>query len=303
MQIRQAHYLLAVVEHGSFTRAAEELHVSQPALSQQIRQIEEALGIQLLDRSGRTVRPTDFGRIYIEYVRRAVRELDTGRRAVLDVKNLATGSLQLAFTPTFTTYLVGPLIHLFRRRYPGVSVLIDVVSQNDMELALANDIYDLGIAPGAAQSDEIEALTLYEEMLCLIVGPDYEPAIQPTLAATGLNGRALALLSRAFATRKSIDLYLRSNGICPRIVVESNSVDSLIAVVSAGGLATILPEAAGRDVPGLRSVHLSPSISARTVSLLRRRGAYRSVASSEFERLVIEMDWRAVQAGLPIKPI
>ena len=119
MLLRHARYLLAIADHGSFTRAAAELHVSQPALSQQIRQLEETLGAQLLDRSGRMVRPTDAGRVYIDHARRAVREFEAGRRAIHDVEGLERGVLRVAFTPTFTTYLIGPLAQEFYALTPG----------------------------------------------------------------------------------------------------------------------------------------------------------------------------------------
>ena len=81
MILRHIRYLQAVVEHGNFTRAAEALHVSQPTLSQQIKQLEEMVGAQLLDRGGRMVRPTDAGAAYLEYARRALRELEAAQRA------------------------------------------------------------------------------------------------------------------------------------------------------------------------------------------------------------------------------
>jgi LysR family cyn operon transcriptional activator len=87
------------VEHGSFTRAAQALHVSQPALSQQIRQLEEQLGVQLLDRSGKAVRATDAGATYLSHVHRAFREIDAASRAARDVNDLTTGVLRLGFTP------------------------------------------------------------------------------------------------------------------------------------------------------------------------------------------------------------
>ncbi|MEW8564097.1 MAG: LysR family transcriptional regulator, partial [Candidatus Thiodiazotropha sp.] len=79
---RSLRYLLAVAEHHSFTRAAETLYVSQPTLSQQIKQLEESLETQLLDRSGRNVHLTDAGEVYISYARRALGELDAGKRAI-----------------------------------------------------------------------------------------------------------------------------------------------------------------------------------------------------------------------------
>ena len=86
MLIPSVRYLKAVADHGSFTRAAAALHVSQPALSQQIRELEGRMGAQLLDRSGRTVRPTDVGEAYLRHVRRALDELEVGGRAIRDVQ-------------------------------------------------------------------------------------------------------------------------------------------------------------------------------------------------------------------------
>jgi LysR family cyn operon transcriptional activator len=82
MLLRPIHYLKAVADHGSFTRAAATLRVSQPALSQQIREFEERMGVQLLDRTGRTVRPTDAGEAYLRHVRRALDELEVGGRSM-----------------------------------------------------------------------------------------------------------------------------------------------------------------------------------------------------------------------------
>jgi len=86
MLLRHIRYLQAVAEHQNFTRAAEALHVSQPTLSQQIRQLEDLLQVQLLDRSGRTVRVTDAGEAYLRHARRALQDLDAGRRRTQDAR-------------------------------------------------------------------------------------------------------------------------------------------------------------------------------------------------------------------------
>lgn len=104
--------------------APPRLHVSQPALSQQIRQLEAMLEVQLFDRSGRRIRLTDAGEIWLEYARRALRELEEGRRALHDAEDLQHGKLRIAMTPTFTTYMLGLLMEAYYRRYPRVKVLI-----------------------------------------------------------------------------------------------------------------------------------------------------------------------------------
>ncbi|VFT46738.1 DNA-binding transcriptional regulator CynR [Pseudomonas aeruginosa] len=113
MLLRHLRYLLAVAEHRNFTRAAEALHVSQPTLSQQVRQLEEQLRVQLLDRSGRSVRPTDAGELYLLHARRALRELEAAQRAIHEVRDLSRGRLRLGMTPTF---------HLLSGGRPGGSV-------------------------------------------------------------------------------------------------------------------------------------------------------------------------------------
>lgn len=112
MLLRHLTCFLAVAEHRSFTRAATALHVSQPALSQQIRQ-RRAAGRLLFDRSGRQIRLTDSGEVWLTYARRVLQELEEGKRALLDVEDLQRGTLRVAMTPTFTTYFMGPLVAAF----------------------------------------------------------------------------------------------------------------------------------------------------------------------------------------------
>ena len=96
---RSLQYLIAIAEHGSYSRAAEALHVSQPTMSQQIKQLEASLKSPLFNRSGRTVRLTDAGEIFLRHAHRARGELDAGRRAIHAVHNLSRGSLRLGWTP------------------------------------------------------------------------------------------------------------------------------------------------------------------------------------------------------------
>ncbi|ETS31704.1 transcriptional regulator [Photorhabdus khanii NC19] len=133
MLLRHIRYLLAIAEHQSFTRAAEELHVSQPTLSQQIRQLEESLHVQ----------------------------------------DLSRGLLRLAMTPTFTTYFIGHWVERFNARYPGIALIIKEMTQDQIEVALAENQLDLGIAFSAVRSPDIDSEPLFIETLSLIVGQSH----------------------------------------------------------------------------------------------------------------------------------
>lgn len=295
MLIRQAHYLLAVADHGNFTRAASALRISQPALSQRILDLEAELGAQLFDRSGRTVKPTDEGRTYIEHVRRALREIQAGERAMQDIAGALGGTLRVAFLPLFTTHLVGPLMQEFYKRHPRVSVTIDILAQAELEAALVEDRIDVGLAFSDVDSDEIEVERVQDDELCLIVGKQHPMYRRDKVRVPQLKHADLALLSHAFITRAPIDRYFRTNNVRPRIAIEANSADSIIAIVRGAPIATVMPSATARQLPGLKAIPLVPSAGIWTLSVLQRKGAYRSAAS---KGLIAIVKQRRSDAGL-----
>ncbi len=290
LELRHLRYLLAVAERGSFTRAAEDLHISQPTLSQQIRQLERTVGVQLLDRTGRTVRLTDAGEAYAQHARHALRDLAAAERAVHDVQDLSRGHLRLGLTPTFTTYLVGPLTAELHARHPGVTLAVREMPQDRIEAGLLDDDLDLGIAFAGPHLAGIEAAALFTETLSLVTAASGEGAdpLKP-LPVADLADRQLALLSGDFATRTHIDTYFAEHRVSPRIAVEANSIQALTEIVRRTSLATVLPDAVTHDHPHLAPLPLSPALPTRTVTLLRRTDAYRSAAVRAFIRLAREL--------------
>ncbi|MFD7256886.1 transcriptional regulator CynR [Streptomyces sp. NPDC059874] len=291
LELRHLRYLLAVAEHANFTRAAEDLRISQPTLSQQIKQLERTVGAQLFDRTGRTVRLTDAGEVYAHHARRALRDLGAAERAVLDVADLSRGHLRLALTPTFTAYLIGPLAAELHSRHPGITLDVKEMAQDRIEAGLLADELDLGIAFHGAHLPGITATALFIETLGLVVGahlPGAGRQDQP-LSVQDLAERQLALLSGDFATRGHIDAYFATHEVRPRIAVEANSIQALAEVVQRTSLATVLPDAITHDHPHLAPVPLEPALPSRTVTLLCRENAYQSAAARAFTHLTRQL--------------
>ncbi|WP_042422488.1 transcriptional regulator CynR [Streptacidiphilus anmyonensis] len=294
LELRHLRYLLAVAEHGNFTRAAEELHISQPTLSQQIRQLERTLGTQLLDRTGRTVRLTDAGDAFARHARGALRDLAAAERAVHDVQDLSRGHLRLAVTPTFSAYLVGPLTAELHARHPGLTLTVRETTQERIESGLLADEFDLGIAFRGPHLPGVTAEPLFTETLTLVTGAGHRagsPAadLGAPLPVSELAEHRLALLSGDFATRGHIDGYFTRHGVSPNVTVEANSILALTEVVRRAPLATVLPAAVTHDHPHLTPVPLDPPLPTRAVALLERTDAYRSAASRAFTRLTREL--------------
>ncbi|MGW1200126.1 transcriptional regulator CynR [Streptomyces sp. NPDC002536] len=289
LELRHLRYLLAVAEHGNFTRAAEDLHISQPTLSQQIKQLERTLGVQLLDRTGRTVRLTDAGTVYTDHARRALRDLAAAERAVHDVQDLSRGHLRLGVTPTFTAYLIGPLSAELHTRHPGISLTLTETTQDRIETGLLADDLDLGIAFTGTHLPGITPAPLFTETLGLVTGTHHSRTRPEPLPVRALKDEQLALLSGDFATRGHIDAYFTRHRVAPRIAVEANSIQALTEIVQRTGLTTVLPDAITHDHPHLTPVPLDPPLPTRTVALLHREGAYQSSASRAFTRLTHDL--------------
>ncbi|MFP3447655.1 MULTISPECIES: transcriptional regulator CynR [unclassified Pseudomonas] len=289
MLARHIQYFIAVANHRSFTRAAAALHVSQPALSQQVRQLEESLGTTLFDRSGRTTRLTDAGEVYLRYAKRAAQELQEAKRAIDDLGDLSRGSLRVGVTPTFTSYLVGPLVEAFHGRYPNITLVVREIAQEAMEELLLADEVDVGIAFDNGHHLDLEAQALLVETLALVVGKQHPLATTASIGLEALNSESLILLSAEFATREQIDSYCRQHNIRPHVQVEANTISALIEVVSRTTLSTLLPATIAQAHEQLVAIELDQQRLQRTAVLMQRRGVYQTAAARAFVELAMKV--------------
>lgn len=290
---RSIRYLMAVATHQSFTRAAEVLYVSQPTLSQQIKQLEDLLDVQLLDRSGRAVRLTAAGEVYLHHARRALGELDAAKRAIHELNDLSRGSIRLGMTP-ITDYLTTTLLEQFNARYPGITVSTLEMPQDAIKDALAEDRVDIGIAFSSTlsteqSSDEIDSNVLFSETLNLTVGKDHRLAGQNRpLSKHALEQEPLVLFNTDYELRRHIDLYCHDHGIRLPIAIEATSLSVIVEIVRLGRLATILPVTIACAQHGLHSIALLPELPHHTVSLICRKGAHKSPACYAFAEMAAE---------------
>lgn len=288
MIYRHILYFIAVAEHQGFTRAATALHVSQPALSQQIKQLEEIVGATLFDRSGRHTRLTDAGEIFLRYARNSLQSLDEGKRAIHDVEDLSRGSLKIAVTPTFNAYFIGPLVAEFYARFPNITLQLHEMSQDKIEELLVNDELDVGIAFSDVHSADIEVQPLLQETLALVVANHHPLASHQSIALDQLNEEKLILLSGGFATREQIDTHCRQSGLHPHVIMEANSISAVLDVVRRTSLSTLLPAAIATQDDKLTAISLSPHLLERTAVLMQRKGAWKTAAARAFISLAEE---------------
>lgn len=284
MELRHIRYFVAVAEAEHFTRAAEGLHVSQPTLSHQIKQLEEELGAPLFDRIGKRIRLTPAGEVFREHARRILREVDSARAAIAEVEGLARGSLAVGAVQTVHAYLIPPTVARFSADNPAIGVQVRELAAGEIERQLSEGSLDVGVGFAPPAAAEIEAEPLFDEDLVLVVAEQHRLARRRRMRLAELDGERLVLLSPEFCTRRLVDESFREAGVAPRVPVEMNAIEGILEMVRGSGAATILPALAlsNGNANGLRAVALSDPAPRRSVGLLWLRGAYRSTAARAF---------------------
>ena len=286
MEIRQLRYFLDIAQTEHLTQSAQNLFVTQSTLSHGLRQLELELNIPLFDRLGRGLRLSQAGAAFRVHAARALQEIEAGRMALADMTSLQSGTLTVGVIPTFLHTLVPATVAAFSMLYPRVNIVVRDLRAGPIEEQLVEGQIDVGIAFYPAERDEIETEPLFKERMQLVVNRKHPLAHRRTLAVKDLARVPLAMLPRAFTTRRLIDDGLRRAGVVPEVRVEMESVEGLLDVCRWGDLASIAPERAARQASDLLAIDLHSPAMLRHAGILWRRGASRSRAALEFAALL-----------------
>jgi DNA-binding transcriptional LysR family regulator len=272
VSLRQIRSFVAVARCGSFTLAANSLHVSQPALSVQIHELESGLGLRLFDRTSRAVNLTSSGRELVPMFKRLLDDLDT----ILDrVHERAAGRheiVRVACVPSIAATVLPSLIADFRRKRPRVEVALkDVVWKRVLAMVRAEEV-DLGIAPADVDEDDLIVTKLMEDMMHAVFPRRHPLAKVRTLTLDEVSRYPLVLTGKDSNVRSAIDAAFGERGEFAMPVREVAQAASAVGMVRAGFGVTILPSTSMeiRGDRALRSMPITDCV--RRVSLLRKRG-------------------------------
>lgn len=284
MELRQVRYFAAVARHRHFTRAAAELGLAQPALSQQVRALERELGVVLIDRGGRRVRLTDAGEAFHVWAERILADVAAAEAELAVFAGLGRGRVVLGTTPVQTLGRVDlpGLLAAFHHRYPGVEIalreattpiLIDDLEAGRLDLALGALMADV-VPPG------IVVQPLFAEELVAIVAPDHPLARRGNVRIAELAQERFALAAPGSPIRQAIAAAMTS----PIAVTFETTEPSLARAIVARGLAvSAIPRSLAEETgPAVALLRLADVPARRTVALLYSTNRPRSAAAERF---------------------
>lgn len=289
MELRHLRYFAALADRLNFTRAAEDVHVTQSTLSHQIRCLEDELGVLLFERSGHRVSLTPSGRGFLSTVIRVLREIDDGIVTLKESEVAISGVLNIGATHTFNMRLIPDCVARFLTSNPAVQIRIEELPAAQIEDRIAREQLDVGISyrpQDALSAGDLYFEPLYSEEMVLAVPDGHALSQRRRVRMCELHRQRIVLPSREFGTRTSLDAQFRSVGAEPVVVAEVNTTAMALDLARRLQVLTMASEYVVKGQSGLKCVPVESPKPIRTPSLLWKHGRRHTAAAKLFAEIV-----------------
>lgn len=283
MELRQLNYFKAACELRNFSEAARVLNISQSTLSQQIKQLEEELGVLLFDRIGKRIIPTEAGMSFLPYAQKTIQDATDGKQMIRDLKGIRTGQLHVGVTYSMISLMI-PALEQFTQSYPEIRIHVTQGTSEELLQLLDSHELDLLLSfKPQAMSNDLETVPLFLSELYFVVHHSHRLASLSSITLKRLAETPLILPERGFATRKKIEELRRKYRLSLAVGIEMNDVHTILHLLRGGYWGTILTQAAVANEPDLVQI---PILCAEPLTspgyLFWPQGSYRKRAASAF---------------------
>ena len=288
MEFRQLRYFVKVAELRSFSEASKALFISQSTLSQQIKQLEEELGVELLVRDSRHVSMSDYGEQYLPYAKQVLKDVDTSTERMNDVRQLKIGTLNVGATYTFCP-LLADTVRDYMKKYPGIKLKIYCRSMENLMEMLEHGQLDVALSYKPLQSyDDIDSHILFNSNLCVIDGKDNPVAKKERIRLAELENLPLVLPAKGLQARNAFDSLLYGQNFKFDVRLEINDLSMLLDMVSRTNLVTLLSGATIHSNKNFVAISLDHPHSEMQGSFHLLKGTYCKNATKEFLKMLVE---------------
>lgn len=288
MELRQLKYFVKAAETLNFSEAAKSLYITQSTLSQQIRQLETEMNVQLFQRNSHEVRLTEAGEELLPYAQQTLRSAETCFHRLRDLQELLTGTLNIGVTYSFSPILTETVL-TFMKRYPEVKLniyyktmteLMDMLEKNEVDFVLA-------FKP-THRNESIESHILFDNHLAAIVRPDHPLAHQKSVTLSDLEKYEFALPCKGLQARNTFDMLFSERDYHFKVRIELNEVNILLKLIKSSNLVTILSEATIHDETEVKAIPIDVPYNEMEGCIHTLKDTYRKHSASEFIRLLSE---------------
>ncbi len=288
MELRHMRYFEAVARHSHVTRAAAELHIAQPALSKQISQLEQELGLALFDRVGRNVRLTEAGEALLPHVRAVLAQVEAARAEIDERLGLQRGRVSIGTSPTVGTQLLPPALLAFNQRYPGIELCLYETDRQTLLELLETGAVDVTVLTLPVNGAALMVVPILSEDLVIIVHHRHHYAPYATVHLAALCDEAWVLSASNYELRELTLSLCAEAGFTPRVVLDGSEIDTLVRMVATGLGIALVPRMAVPESGDLVVLHLEEQNVQRSLGLVWNRSRVASPAARTLREFLAE---------------
>jgi DNA-binding transcriptional LysR family regulator len=285
MEVRDLQVFISVAKHLNYTRAGEEVHLSQPSVSVRIKQLESELGIKLFEQLGKKVALTEAGQLLVPYANRVISAVEDARHAIEELQGLDRGSLRIGASTTPGMYIIPRTIARFKEFHPRIDVHLGIRDTREIEDGVIRNEFDFGFVGGHLAGDEVDVLPWLTDALVLIVPPTHRLARKKTLKRDDLAKERFIGRESGSATRATVAERLKEWEIQLETVMEMENPESVKKAVQSGlGIAFISKFAVETELKAkvLAAVRIPKLAISRELKIVYRRDKHLSRATRAF---------------------
>ncbi|WP_134699205.1 LysR family transcriptional regulator [Ammoniphilus sp. YIM 78166] len=286
MEWQQLEYFQTLAKIKNFTKAAEELALTQSALSRSIAKLEDELGVPLFERKTRGVTLNQYGEVFLQYVNRAMEEITLAKQELKDLIDPLNGVISLAFIHTLGSSYVPELISAFRVQYPGIQFQLVQDSTKKIMAQLESGEIDLGFCSPNKPYENMESVPIVDEELFMIVPKDHRLANEEQVELQEVAREPFVAYKRESGLRDVIDHLCQEAGFEPHVAFEGVGDATIAGFVAAGFGVALIPFIPGLDMNKISLLHVSEPQCRRRIDMTWRSDRYMSPAVSHFKKFI-----------------
>ena len=285
MEVRDLQVFISVAKHLNYTRAGEEVHLSQPSVSVRIKQLESELGVKLFEQLGKKVSLTEAGQLLVPYANRVLTSVEDARHAIEELQGLDRGSLRIGASTTPGMYIIPRTIARFKELHPQIDVHLGIRDTREIQDGVIKNEFDFGFVGGHLAGDEVDVLPWLTDELVLIVPPTHRLANKKSVKQDDLmKERFIGRESRS-ATRATVANRLKEWEAQSETIMEMENPESLKKAVQSGlGIAFISKFAVETELKAkaLAAVRIHKVQMSRELKIVYRRDKHLGRAARAF---------------------
>ncbi|MCP1145233.1 LysR family transcriptional regulator [Lysinibacillus endophyticus] len=286
MEFNSLYYFIKVAKYENMSRAAEELHISQPALSKSIAVLESSVGVELFDRNGRSIKLNRYGKFFLERAERIIKEYERAKEDLANIVSPGQGEVSLGFMHTLGLEVIPSLLMDVKNLYPNMKFQLTQSNSSVIMEKLETGELDLCLISSIDRNSEVVWEKLWDEELFLIVARNHPLAVKKHVKIKDFAHDPFISIKKGNSLRRTVDELFRREGFQLNIAFEGEEIHTVAGLVESGLGVSLIPHIKGLEQYNLQIIKVDLENCKREIGLAYKKNGFKSSATRQFAMFI-----------------